>query len=417
MSEGKTATLLERIGGEPALEAAVDEFYKRLVADNTLKQFFEGISIENLKEHQRKFLRLAFTKIPESIDVEQFMLEKHQRLFCMGLNEKHFDSVATHFVETLQHLGVPKNLIDEAVGIIGPLRPIFEQGAAKAKEAEKDEEKKSEEFLLHRLGGDDALEAAVDEFYDRLLADTSLAQFFDGIAMDNLKDHQRKFLRLAFTKIPESVDVEKLLMDKHALLFEMGLNATHFDSVAGHFVGTLQHLGVAQELIDEAVGIVAPLRGIFEKGAEKAKWDDKKDDYLLTKIGGDAALTAAVDEFYNRLLADKSLSKFFEGIRLDTLKGHQRKFMRMAFTKIPDDIDVEQMMFKKHFHLFQKGLDETHFDSVATHFVETLQHLGVAQELIDEAVGIIAPLRGVFVKGGESKKRRMSRIDSRSQVS
>eukprot|EP00957_Ditylum_brightwellii_P102394 7805314-Ditylum_brightwellii.AAC.1 len=73
-------------------------------------------------------------------------------------------------------------------------------------------------------------------------------------------------------------------------------------------------------------------------------------------------------------------------------------------------------MFKKHFRLFEKGLNETHFDSVAKHFVETLQHLGVAQELIDEAVGIIAPLRDVFVKGGKSGTRRLSLRQKLSKV-
>ena len=126
--------LLERIGGEPALEAAVNEFYKRLVVDEKLSLFFDGVDVESLKDHQRKFLRLAFTKIPESVDVGALLLEKHQRLFKMGCNEEHFDIVAGHFVETLQHLGVPKDLIDEAVAIVVPLRPIFVKGAELAKQ-------------------------------------------------------------------------------------------------------------------------------------------------------------------------------------------------------------------------------------------------------------------------------------------
>lgn len=56
-------------------------------------------------------------------------------------------------------------------------------------------------------------------------------------------------------------------------------------------------------------------------------------------------------------------------------------------------------MKTKHYRLFARGLDESHFDKVATHFVETLQHLGVAQSLIDEAVSVIAPLRVVFENG------------------
>jgi len=85
---------------------------------------------------------------------------------------------------------------------------------------------------------------------------------------------------------------------------------------------------------------------------------------------------------------------------LDVLKSHQEAFMRMAFSdSVPDDLDVAAHMRAKHYRLFAIGLNEKHFDKVATHFVETLQHLGVVQALIDEAVQHIAPLRVVFEKG------------------
>ena len=49
----------------------------------------------------------------------------------------------------------------------------------------------------------------------------------------------------------------------------MGLNETHFDTVATVLVGTLQTLGLKEELINEVVAIVAPLRSIFEDNALK----------------------------------------------------------------------------------------------------------------------------------------------------
>jgi len=391
-----TEFLLDRIGGEPALTAAVDEFYSRLIADEKLSKFFEGIDLDKLKSHQRKFLRIALTKIPASLDVEKFMYDKHKKLFLDGLNEEHFDIVAGHFVGTLQSLGVPQPLIDEAVGIIGPLRGVFESGASKAKE----EEKESEASLLERIGGEAALVAAVDGFYTRLLADDSLAKFFDGADVDSIKKHQLKFMRFAFTKIPESINVEEYLLKGHDRLFALGLNGDSFDTVAGHLVATLTSLGVPEDLINEAVGIVAPLKGIFEKGAENFA-DRKKKNYLFDRLGGEAAIEAAVDEFYKRLVADDQLAPFFEGINMDSLKKHQRSFMKVAFTEIPKEVDVEQMMFKKHYMLFKKGLNETHFDLVAGHFVGTLESLGVASNLIDEAVGVIGPLRPIFEKGAQ----------------
>ena len=252
--------------------AAVDVFYGKVVADEKLADFFKGITIETLKEHQRKFLRMAFTTIPKSINVEEFMFDKHKRLFLEGLSEVHFDLVAGHFVATLEQLNVPADQIKEATDIVVPLRPIFEQGAANAQkhEEEKKEEDERQAHLLERIGGEPALKAAVNEFYTRLVVDKELERFFVGVPLDVLKSHQEKFMRLAFTNaVPADMDVADHMRTKHYRLFAMGLDETHFDKVATHFVETLQHLGVSQSLIDEAVGHIAPLRAVFEKGLKK----------------------------------------------------------------------------------------------------------------------------------------------------
>lgn len=73
------------------------------------------------------------------MDVATLISEKHKRLFAMGLTEEHFDIVAGHFVATLKHLGVGQAEIDEAVGVIAPLRPVFAQAAIEAK---KEQQKK-----------------------------------------------------------------------------------------------------------------------------------------------------------------------------------------------------------------------------------------------------------------------------------
>ena len=41
-----------RLGGHAAVEAAVDIFYKKLLADEQVSHFFNGISIARLKEKQ-----------------------------------------------------------------------------------------------------------------------------------------------------------------------------------------------------------------------------------------------------------------------------------------------------------------------------------------------------------------------------
>jgi hemoglobin len=52
-------TLYEKLGGEPVLAAAVEEFYARMQADPELAVWFRGIDLELLKAHQRAFLAVG----------------------------------------------------------------------------------------------------------------------------------------------------------------------------------------------------------------------------------------------------------------------------------------------------------------------------------------------------------------------
>ena len=268
--ETKREYLLDRLGGEAALKGVVYEFYGRMLEDDDLKRFFRGIDMKRLRDHQYKFMEIAFTSVPDDLDVAALIAEKHSTLFLRGLNEKHFDLVAGHLVATLEHLHVPQAQIDEVVAVVGPLRAVFEAnsvaGQRKRKEAlEAKTASAPSEALLDRLGGQAALKGAVYEFYGRILEDPQLAPFFEHTDMKKLRDHQYKFMEIAFTEIPKDMDVVGYLAEKHERLFERGLNATHFDLVAGHLVATLQHLHVKQDVIDDVVATVGPLRVAFDK--------------------------------------------------------------------------------------------------------------------------------------------------------
>ena len=63
------------------------------------------------------------------------------------------------------------------------------------------------ERLYDRLGGHDGVRAVVDDFYDRLLADDELGQFFEGADMERLRQTQTDFLCEAAGG-PETYDAE-----------------------------------------------------------------------------------------------------------------------------------------------------------------------------------------------------------------
>ena len=112
--------------------------------------------------------------------------------------------------------------------------------------------------LFKKIGGMDAVEAAVEIFYAKVLADDSISHFFRWTHMKDQINKQKVFLAYVFgAPIAYS---GKNMRDAHAHLVAKGLNETHFDAVMKHLVATLQELGVSEELVAEAEKIAESSR-------------------------------------------------------------------------------------------------------------------------------------------------------------
>ncbi|MDA1132507.1 MAG: group 1 truncated hemoglobin [Proteobacteria bacterium] len=114
------------------------------------------------------------------------------------------------------------------------------------------------ESLYSRIGGDAAVEAAVDIFYRRVLGDNTISMFFNSTDMERQRAKQKAFLAMAFGGPNEYTGAD--LRTAHARLVKDGLNDSHFDAVAGHLQATLEELAVPDELSAEVMGIAAGTR-------------------------------------------------------------------------------------------------------------------------------------------------------------
>ncbi len=111
-------SLYERLGGQAAVDLAVDKFYEKVLADDRVKHFFANTDMNEQRQHQKNFMTYAFG------GAEQWngksMREAHQKLVeNMGLTDIHFDAIAEDLVATLVEINVPQELIDEVVEIVG----------------------------------------------------------------------------------------------------------------------------------------------------------------------------------------------------------------------------------------------------------------------------------------------------------
>ncbi|MBI3903983.1 MAG: group 1 truncated hemoglobin [Nitrosomonadales bacterium] len=108
-------SLFEKIGGAPAVNAAVDIFYRKVLADNRIKHFFDGVDMAKQATKQKAFLTLAMGG-PNNYSGED-MRKGHAHLVAKGLNDSHFDAVMENLGATLTELKVPGELIAQAAAI------------------------------------------------------------------------------------------------------------------------------------------------------------------------------------------------------------------------------------------------------------------------------------------------------------
>jgi hemoglobin len=110
-------TIFDAIGGAPAVEAAVNDFYVRVLADPALAPVFAGADMNRLKAHQRAFIAAAVGG--PQLYAGRDMATAHAGL---GIVDAQFDAVVGHLVDTLAGLGVPGDTIAQIGAALTPLR-------------------------------------------------------------------------------------------------------------------------------------------------------------------------------------------------------------------------------------------------------------------------------------------------------
>ena len=113
-------SLFERIGGDSAVRATVMKMYDKILSDSELAPFFDHIDVEKLRLSQSAFVTYAFGG-PNHYTGKS-LRTAHAGAVSHGLSDRHFDLVAGHLKAAMEELGVPQDLISEALAIVGGTR-------------------------------------------------------------------------------------------------------------------------------------------------------------------------------------------------------------------------------------------------------------------------------------------------------
>ena len=123
------STIYDEIGGTPAVNAVVDAFYERLVADADLMAYFDGRDMARLKAHQRALVTVALGGTCEEYS-GRMMQPAHAGL---AITHEAFDKVLDHLEAVLLGAGVQPVTVAKILAILQPLRGDMVQSMAVAR--------------------------------------------------------------------------------------------------------------------------------------------------------------------------------------------------------------------------------------------------------------------------------------------
>jgi hemoglobin len=95
------ATLYDRLGGEQAVGAVVDEFYDRVLDDERVAHHFDDVDMAAQRTHQTAFLS-AVAGGPMEYEGDD-MATAHEGL---GITDAEFDAIAAHLDDALRAFDV-----------------------------------------------------------------------------------------------------------------------------------------------------------------------------------------------------------------------------------------------------------------------------------------------------------------------
>jgi hemoglobin len=117
---------------------------------------------------------------------------------------------------------------------------------------------------------------------------------------------------------------------------------------------------------------------------------------LYQRLGGYDAISAVVDEFAERLFADKKISRFFGTLSADT----REKFKQHNTSLVCSATGGACTYLGRAMPTSHQGMGVTNadFDVVAGHLVATLDKFNVPTAEKNELLGIIGSMRGQIVE-------------------
>jgi hemoglobin len=111
------ASLYDRLGGKPAIEAVVDQFIQNVAADERINGFFANTDAKVLAGHLVD--QICQASGGPCTYTGRDMKTAHAG---MGVQDEHFNALVEDLIAALDKFSVPEREKNELLGLLGPMK-------------------------------------------------------------------------------------------------------------------------------------------------------------------------------------------------------------------------------------------------------------------------------------------------------
>jgi truncated hemoglobin YjbI len=118
---------------------------------------------------------------------------------------------------------------------------------------------------------------------------------------------------------------------------------------------------------------------------------------LYDRLGGAAAITATVNLFYDKVLADDRIRSFFTHTNMEMQRRRQIKLITLVTGGPPDETPYDLSLLRStHLHM---NITDFHFDATVELLIAALKDLKVQSKEIDDLCTILSRVRPDIIAG------------------
>jgi hemoglobin len=113
-------SLYYQLGGQKAIKAVVDEFYRRMLEDEVVNKVFEGVDMDRLRAHQAAFLAYA---LGGPVEYDGRTLREAHKGF--GISFEQYERAIKHLKDTLAAFDVPVEAQIKVEAMLRSVKPFI----------------------------------------------------------------------------------------------------------------------------------------------------------------------------------------------------------------------------------------------------------------------------------------------------